>query len=388
MMAAASAGILPFEDCELSRPDILTTNGQLSGFITRPYDAQPLCSRQPEQLLLWNSIRWLAKSFTLRSTNFSSTKSAKTGEKNKRLKKLGRNAMANIIRRQDHWKRYSAPPSLLLQYKEPSWEFRELEYAPGGSWDHVTTRLHITSHIDPIHHRIGSPRKPFLIVPPSAAVSAPGDHLAGSWQGVGRGRHILVSPGFVTATIGKDLSPGAIARRHFARLREPDHSDTIIQHLMSVLASGIRNSNPGGSVFLQTVVTALVHYTLEITAGVRTTVTKKRGGLSSMQLRLVLDLIDARLTGRLSLLELAALLDVSTRYFSRAFRISTGVSPHQYILRRRVELARGLIKAGHMSLSEVAIAAGFVDHAQMTATFRKVMNLTPSHFRQGAWPTG
>ena len=292
--------------------------------------------------------------------------------------------MANVVRRQDHWNRYSAPPRLLLQFEEPSWEFRELEYAPGGSWDHVRTRLAITSHIDPIRQRIGSPRKPFLIVPPSAAVSAPGEHLAGSWEGVARGRHILVTAGFVAAAIGKDLSPEAITRRHFARLREPDHSDTIIGHLMSALASEIRNSNPGGSVFLQTLVTSLVHYTLQITARVPSTIIGKRGGLSPLQLRLVLDFIDARLTGRSSLMELAALLDVSTRYFCRAFRISTRLSPHQYILRRRVELARGLIEAGHMSLSEVAIAAGFMDHAQMTATFRKVLNLTPSYIRRSA----
>jgi AraC-like DNA-binding protein len=289
--------------------------------------------------------------------------------------------MANIIRRPDHWKRYSTPPTVLLQYEDPGWEFRELEYGTGGSWDHVTTRLHITSHIDPIRHRIGSPRGAFLLVPPSAAVSAPGDHLAGWWEGTGRGRHILVSPGFVAAAIGKDLGPTAIKRRHFARLREPDHSDAIIGHLMGALTREIRSSNPSGSVFLQTLVASLVHYTLQITAGVSATLAGERGGLSPTQLRLALDLIDARLTGRPNLLEFAALLDVSTRYFCRAFRISTGSSPHQYILRRRVELARGLIEAGQMSLSEVAIAAGFVDHAQMTATFRKVLNQTPSHFR-------
>jgi AraC-like DNA-binding protein len=288
--------------------------------------------------------------------------------------------MPNFVRHQDHWKRYSTPPRLLLQYEDPSWEFREMEYAPGGSWDHVTTRLHITSHIDPIRHRIGSPRSPFLIVPPSAAVSAAGDHLAGSWEGAGRGRHILVSPGFVAAVIEEDLSPGAIGRRHFARLREPDHSDTIIQDLMDALASEIRNSNPGGSVFLQTLVTSVVHYTLQITASVPTIVIRKRGGLSRSKLRLALDLIDSQLTGRPSLFELAALIDVSPRYFCRAFRISMGISPHQYILQRRVELARGLIERGSMPLSEVAIAAGFVDHSQMTATFRKVLKLTPSHF--------
>jgi AraC-like DNA-binding protein len=298
--------------------------------------------------------------------------------------KLGISAMASFVRRQDFWVRHSAEPRVLLQYEEPSWEFRELEYAPAGSFDHVTSRLHIASHLDPIRQRIGSPRNPFLLVQPSAAVSAAGDHVAASWEGIGRGRHILISSGFVAAAIGKDLSSGAIAKRHFARLREPDHSDTIIEYLMGSLASEIRNGNPVGSVFLQTLVAALVQYAYQITAGVSSSVVGKRGALAPTKLRLVLDLIDAQLTGRPSLFEMAALLDVSTQYFCRAFRISMGVSPHQYILRRRVELARGLIEKGSMSLSEVAIAAGFVDRAQMTATFRKVLNLKPSHFIPGS----
>jgi len=297
--------------------------------------------------------------------------------------------MAELIRHRDYWFRHSAPPTLLLHHEGPNWEFRELEYAPGGTFDHVETRLHIVSHPDPIRHRVGSARRPFELVSPSAAVSAPGDRVAAAWEGVGRGRHVIASPGFVAATIGKDFNPGGIRRRHFARLREPDHSDAVIEHLMAALAIELRNGNPGGPVFLDTLATSLVHYAMQITAGVvPATVTGKSGGLSPGQLRLVLDLIDARLTGRPSLFELAALLDVSMRYFCRAFRVSTGVSPHQYILRRRVELARGLIEAGQMSLSEVAIAAGFVDHAQMTATFRKVLKLAPSHFRRRAQPNG
>jgi transcriptional regulator GlxA family with amidase domain len=111
---------------------------------------------------------------------------------------------------------------------------------------------------------------------------------------------------------------------------------------MGALATELRYSNPGGSVLLETLAASVVHYTLQITASsVPANVTgRKSGGLSPWQLRLALDLIDDRLTGRLSLFELAAVLDVSTRYFCRAFRISTGVSPHQYIVRRRVGLAR------------------------------------------------
>ncbi|MGT2479590.1 helix-turn-helix domain-containing protein [Methylobacterium oryzae CBMB20] len=50
-------------------------------------------------------------------------------------------------------------------------------------------------------------------------------------------------------------------------------------------------------------------------------------------------------------------MNVSTRYFCRAFRRSTGLSPHQFIIRRRVDLARSLIESGHLSLTEVAYAS-------------------------------
>jgi AraC family transcriptional regulator len=292
--------------------------------------------------------------------------------------------MANLIRRQDHWVRYSTPQKVLLQYEEPGWEFRELDHAPGGSFDQVTTRLHIASHLDPFRLRMGSPRKPFLLVQPSAAISPAGNHLAGSWEGAGRGRHILVSPGFVAATMGNDITSRAFGRRNLARVRKPDHSDKVIEYLMSSLASEIQNKNPGGSVFLHTVVAALVHYALQITADTPLAVMGKRGGLAPAKLRVVLDSIDAQLAGRPSLFELAALIGVGARYFCRAFRVSTGLSPHQYILRRRVELARDLIKNGSMSLSDVAFAAGFANHAHMTATFRRVLKITPSHFLSGS----
>jgi len=153
----------------------------------------------------------------------------------------------------------------------------------------------------------------------------------------------------------------------------------ILQHLMDTLALEIGSGNPAGPAFLQTVVTALIQHTVRSTLE-PPQLARKRGGLSAPQLRAILDTIDATLTERPSLIGLAASLNVSTRYFCRAFRASTGLSPHQFILRRRVERARAMIEAGGMSLSEVAIAAGFADHSQMAATFRKVLDVSPSHF--------
>jgi len=178
--------------------------------------------------------------------------------------------------------------------------------------------------------------------------------------------------------MGPDLGSGALASRHFARVRERDTKDEIVQHLMAALTLEIRAGNPSGPTFLETIVTALIQHALQTPVAVSRAA--RRGGLTSPQLRLVLDMIETRLAERPSLIEFAAALDISTRYLCRAFRASTGISLHQFILRRRVDKARALIEAGWLPLCEVAITVGFVDHSQMSATFRKMLNATPSHF--------
>ncbi|MEA1834278.1 AraC family transcriptional regulator [Methylobacterium durans] len=286
--------------------------------------------------------------------------------------------MANIVRRAEHWKQFSTPPKTLASYHEPGWEFRELEYGPGGAWDFVSTKLHIASHLDPVRQRIGPTSAPFLLVPPSAAISAPGDCLAGAWEGKGRSQHILISAGFVATAVGADIGVDAVSRRRFARIREPDLRDQITQNLLSTVSLEIKSGNANGPMFLQMLVAALVHHALDAAASFQKS---DYGSLSPEQLGLVLDLMDRQMAGRPSLGEFATLLGVSIQYFCRAFRATTGTSPHQYMLRRRVEFARAMIETGSMPLGDVAHAAGFADHSQMAATFRKLLKVSPSHFR-------
>jgi AraC-like DNA-binding protein len=268
--------------------------------------------------------------------------------------------------------RNPTPPFTVMAYEEQDWSFAEVEYGPGGRWDLVTTSLHIAGHPGAIRQQIGSPRAPFQDVAPSAAVSAPGDHLSGAWEGCARGYHLRVAPRFVVAALDRDIGPDAVERRHFAYRREPDATDAIIQSLLGAMAVNLRDGNVGGSLFMETVALALVrrvacqHRNVDSSTG--------RGGLTQVQLATVMDLIE-------SLVEMAGVLNLSTRYFCQAFRQSTGLSPHQFIIKRRVALARELIESEQLSLTEVALAAGFNDHSQMTATFRKVLGCAPSHFR-------
>ena len=102
-----------------------------------------------------------------------------------------------------------------------------------------------------------------------------------------------------------------------------------------------------------------------------------RGGLPPRVLRRVCDHIDANIEQRISVEALAKLADLSVWYFARAFKQSVGVTPHSYLIRRRVERTLELLSGTELSLSEIALAAGFADHSHCTRRCRQHVGMSP-----------
>lgn len=106
------------------------------------------------------------------------------------------------------------------------------------------------------------------------------------------------------------------------------------------------------------------------------------GGLAPWQIKRLKSHIDARITERLCLDDLSALVRLSTSYFSAAFKRSFGVPPHNYIVARRVEFAKRQILSGDAPLCRVALDCGLADQAHLTRVFRRVTGTTPSAWRR------
>jgi len=106
------------------------------------------------------------------------------------------------------------------------------------------------------------------------------------------------------------------------------------------------------------------------------------GGLSRRQLERVRGHIEACLDGDLSLGDLAAVAGLSPRHFAVAFRKSVGITPHQYVLRRRVDQAKFLLTARRASIAEVATTVGFASQSHFTEVFRRLVGITPTRYRQ------
>jgi sigma-54 dependent transcriptional regulator, acetoin dehydrogenase operon transcriptional activator AcoR len=107
----------------------------------------------------------------------------------------------------------------------------------------------------------------------------------------------------------------------------------------------------------------------------------KDGGLPRYKLRRVMAYVDAHIGGPISLDDLATVAGVSRFHFHRQFRKSVGATPHDYVLRARIERAKGLLIESDLPVGDVSGAVGFADQSHFSNIFRKLTAMTPRSFR-------
>ena len=95
----------------------------------------------------------------------------------------------------------------------------------------------------------------------------------------------------------------------------------------------------------------------------------------------VVTYIDSNLSGALFVGALARIAGVSSSGFHRAFRLRFGITPHAYVILKRIELAQNLMLTTDDPLSQIALACGMTDQAHFTRTFRRIIGQSPRQWR-------
>lgn len=175
--------------------------------------------------------------------------------------------------------------------------------------------------------------------------------------------------------------------------RAPPPSETFVERrcLVEPTAYGFARaiaaelSSPGEPLYAEALSQAFVLHLLSnhgrSTGGKRLA---PRGKLGPGQLRAAVEWAHEHLATDVTLETLSAAAGYSPFQFSRLFKATTGVAPHQWILRLRLERAKRLIRHGGLHLAEVALATGFYDQAHLTNVFRKSLGVTPSLYAASA----
>ncbi len=107
-----------------------------------------------------------------------------------------------------------------------------------------------------------------------------------------------------------------------------------------------------------------------------------RGGLAPWQVQRVKAYIEANLGRSVTVRELSAVVRLGPNYFQRAFKTQFDVSPHVFVMQRRIEKAQELMLTTDRPLCEIALCAGFSDQAHLATRFRRLVGTPPSVWRR------
>jgi AraC family transcriptional regulator len=189
--------------------------------------------------------------------------------------------------------------------------------------------------------------------------------------------------------LGLELDPAHLAKLTEGRLAGAtidfadrwSFSDERLEHLLRVLYAELRQDAPNGRLFAEQVGDAIAMLLARQYATVKPGLYGIGGRIPPARLKQVLDYIEAHVDRQTHLSDLAETASMSPFYFARLFKNSVGVSPHRYVMRRRIERAKELLRRSSMSVLEIGVRVGYLDARHFRGVFRREAGLSPNEFR-------
>ena len=157
-------------------------------------------------------------------------------------------------------------------------------------------------------------------------------------------------------------------------------NDATIAGLGGPILPALSHPQQANRLFVDHIALAVGIHVAQTYGGMRPVSRPARGGLAPWQERRAKEILNANLDGGVPLKDVARECRLSVSHFSRAFRRTMGVAPHNWLLMQRIEVAKEKLRDTRLSLSDVALACGFADQSHLTRVFTGMVGVSP-----GAW---
>ncbi|UCI05204.1 helix-turn-helix domain-containing protein [Mesorhizobium sp. B1-1-8] len=220
-------------------------------------------------------------------------------------------------------------------------------------------------------------RIPFSPRRPGSIIYIPADSDWSGWdEGDATASYLLVSieRQFI------DLTFGGMAYYRGAELPPAiGFRDSTIEIALQKIAIELKQPDPISVTMVESQATQLFVQMLRLNG---ISHERAKGGLSSFDLKRAVGMIESSSDERPTLAHLAKEIGVSRFHFSRAFKQSTGVTPHAFIARRRLEQSADMLRSTNLSATEIAMECGFASPSHFTIAFKRAFGANPTEFRR------
>jgi AraC family transcriptional regulator len=266
----------------------------------------------------------------------------------------------------------TAPWSDCIKFEHHSRCFEIEEHCP----DDYVISLFLTSNVFIETSIAGEWQPRVMLCPGDVTIHSRHTPVASRWQRSLEFLTLSLDPALVAQTAEGGSDTAGVNLKFSQGIQ-----DQQVRQVMLALRAELSEGCPSGRLYGEGLATALASHLLQCHAVPWTLNSLHRGGLSPTQVRRVISYIDAHLGEELSLRRLSELIHLSPYHFVRAFRQSTGRSPHRYVLEQRIARAQVRLMEPELSLADVGYELGFASQAHFTTTFRKLVGITPGTWR-------
>lgn len=190
--------------------------------------------------------------------------------------------------------------------------------------------------------------------------------------------HLQLSPLLMDSAASQalDIDPDRIELLNHFSFR-----DSYISHLAMSLLAELQTNGLCGPLYAETLIHRLAVHLVRYYSN-RDALSPRPGGwLSRPQLLAVVKYVEEHLEESIRLADLAAVVHVSVFHFARLYKGSTGLPPHQYVIGRRVERAKLLLRESEQTLAQIAAGVGFADQAHLARHFKRLVGVTPGQYQ-------
>ncbi|MGF9567040.1 AraC family transcriptional regulator [Neorhizobium sp. JUb45] len=160
--------------------------------------------------------------------------------------------------------------------------------------------------------------------------------------------------------------------------------DKVLANLGRALLPALENPALASPLYIEHLSAAIGTHLVQWYGGQPVTVVQRRLKLSPAHERLAKELLSENLGGEVSIADVAHACNLSRGHFTRMFRETTGVTPHQWLIGERLARACDLLRRSELNLAEVAIACGFSDQSHFTRFFSRIKGVSPGSWRRSS----